>query len=101
MQKEIEIMGRVELGNGFAALCRNFAHMNELPHEMVTRMVSIVDVTQPEEREWAEKIIDYWADFLQRLSNEVREAGQGALQKSLALHRSEISETDNQGTDGR
>lgn len=98
MDQHIGAMTRDELAEEFKLMVHNFVHMNELPHERVAWAVALVG---PDDREWAEHYINYCADVLLRLSNEVKRAGQEALQKSPALRRGEKSGRGSLSTDDK
>lgn len=101
MDRYVERMDRREMVDTFQTMIHNFVHMNELPQDRVARAVGVVDVRNQKEKDWAEQYISYTADFLQLLSNEVRRAGQEALQKNLDLHQNDRLEPDRPDTDGR
>lgn len=55
----------------FESIVHNWQHMNELPHQTAQRMTDLDD------KEYVHFYINFWADFLQHLSNRVRELDPG------------------------
>lgn len=98
MERHVEAMTGKELAEEFKIMVHNFVHMGELPHERVSWAVGLAG---PDGGEWAEAYINHCADVLLRLSNEVRRAGQEALQRNQALRRDGKSEQGNRDTDGK
>lgn len=76
-------MTREELAEEFGIMARSFTRMNELPHEEAARMIGAIARTDPNAQEWASAYINHVSGVLLHLSNEVKRAGQEALQENL------------------
>lgn len=94
-------MTREELAEEFGIMARGFIRMNELPHEEASRMIGAIARADPNAQEWANDYINHVCGVLQQLSNEVRRAGQEALQKNPAPRYESPACSDPYKTHGR
>lgn len=84
MNGHVSIMDRHDLEVHFQLLCKHLIFCGDLPHEWVAGRIMGM---KSEEEDGAERLVEFWADFLLRLSNEVRIAGAGAISRNPAFNR--------------